>query len=306
LEIALNDDVPPSKKATAVGEVLKAQSSASALRDKGQSAFQKALEDHNNSPVEQMKRESLGGTGALAEAMKAVGDGFASKLSGIADGPLAQNDAFREAMNGFAQKGDDLTKSLANIGIPNTALSKAMEGIARQNKLIEQLDRGPLLPAIGIEPILRNVEALRREPNPIHETNDRLAELDERLETMTSILGEGIKIAASLQEAGLESAKAAADNANTARRTIWLTGAATFAAIVALIVPFVQQHFAAKENERQQDLVLQRLTDEFARLKTASTSDSENITNALESAETAIVDAIREGSSREATTKNSE
>ena len=130
-------------------------------------------------------------------------------------------------------------------------------------------------------------------PNPIHETNDRLEELEDRLKTMTMIMEEGVKIATSLQEVGFENAKSAIENAKTAKRTIWLTAVATLASIIALVMPLV----SAKENERQQAAIIAQVTLEFEKLRNSDQTNSQQVAKALEETQKAIVVAVQKQNS---------
>jgi hypothetical protein len=99
------------------------------------------------------------------------------------------------------------------------------------------------MPAIEPRPII--TEALRPPPNPILETNKRLAKIEERFEEMQDIAARGAEIATSLQVSAAEFLTkfddVATKNDRTAGRAVWVAGTA---AVLAVAVPLLQTLYA--------------------------------------------------------------
>lgn len=276
------------KKATDIAKLL---GDALEPSRKIQAQLDKIAAPVKNPIFEDYLKQSSTFSNASKEAMKGI-TGNIDVLKNAASASTFANDAIKKAMGPSNLMAESIKNSFPKL----SAIDQVIQGLDRQKALFGKLTE---MPQIHTEQLaIPHIEPFEIPPNPIHETNDRLLELDERLQTMTSIMEEGLKIAAALQEAGLENAKSAIENAKTSRRTIWLTAIATIASIVALIMPFVQQAISAKETEKQQTLIREQVKKEFGELRASDQNSASKFTKTLEKSEENIVKAIQESKTK--------
>jgi hypothetical protein len=113
--------------------------------------------------------------------------------------------------------------------------------LENQRRAVEKMVPKDMLgmPVVEPRPIL--AETLKLPPNPIHETNKRLAKIEERFEEMQDIAARGAEIATGLQVSAAEFLTkfddVATKNDRTAGKAVWVAGTA---AVLAVAMPLLQ------------------------------------------------------------------
>jgi hypothetical protein len=136
---------------------------------------------------------------------------------------------------------------LAGGGVDaSSTMSKIARQISDQRSAIASLKPlMPEMPELFVVPEPVRIPELRLPPNPLYETNERLASIEQRFNRMESIALNGAEIATDLQASAAtfltKFEKASSDNDRTSRRAIWL---GIVAVLIAVAMPVVQIFYA--------------------------------------------------------------
>lgn len=226
------------------------------------------------------------------------------KLAGIPD---YQRDlsAIRESMASAAQtfKGIESVKDQMKLAGFDTGLSKVVQQIADQQSAIASLKPAiPEMPGLSMPERkfsdLRTPE-MRIPPNPIHETNKRLARIDQRFNRMEKIALDSAEIATGLQASAAtflaKFEKASSDNDRTSARVIWL---ARVAIVMAVAMPVAQVFYTelwrAPADSASMQAAIVDMKREISGLQDTQKAASEELGKVLSSGNADRTNALRE------------
>jgi hypothetical protein len=217
----LNFPVPPIPSKEVIADMAKATSSIAG-----------AIEKLRIPPeaFEQLNASAKFAKGAIGPMLETLGETAATGkfMQGIAD----QHSALLSASGAVGS----MMKALGE----DSAASKLSRQIADQYRALAALNSDTDL-ALRFDPPRPPTTLIRDIPNPLHETNERLANIEDRFDRMEAIAIDGAKIATSLQATALDFLvkfeTAASNNDRAARRAIRLGIIAT---IIAVAMPMAQ------------------------------------------------------------------
>lgn len=135
--------------------------------------------------------------------------------------------------------------------------------------------------------------------NPLHETNDRLASIEEQFERAQEIAANAASIATGLQQAALQFLEkfeaAARDNDRSAGRAIWI---GVVAVIIAVAMPVVQvvhtEFWRAPADAAASQAALSELKAEVEALRASQEVMADRIATALDQRDAQAADVLRD------------
>lgn len=189
-------------------------------------------------------RDLTGGMKITSGAF-AIDPALRSQLASIPQLDLSGLQEAAASVAGALKGVEGLTDQMQLAGLDG-GLSKVAQKIADQQSAIASLrPLIPEMPRLSVRepmefPVLRAHE-LDIPPNPIHETNERLASIEQRFNRMEKIALDGAEIATGLQASAAtflaKFEKASSDNDRTSARVVWL---AFVAIVIAIAMPVAQ------------------------------------------------------------------
>jgi hypothetical protein len=189
-----------------------------------------------------------------------------------------------------------LAGGVVNAG---SAMSKLAQQISDQRSAIASLR--PLIPEIPdrlVMPEPMRIPELRIPPNPLHETNKRLASIEERFDRMESIALNGAEIATDLQASAAtflaKFEKASANNDRTSSRAIWL---GIIAILIAVAMPVAQVFYTelwrAPADSASQQAAIAEMKSQIKRLEDAQRAAAYELARVLSSGNRELTETLR-------------
>ena len=227
----------------------------------------------------------------IKDAMKAInGGGAMEEIRRVG----AQMDAMKKAL-GPAHELQEHMRALTGQFGPDSGIGEVTKQIGDQQRSIDAL-RLPL-PSIGVEP--PRMPDLHTPPNPIHETNDRLEQIEQRFEQMLDVAANGAEIATGLQAHAAEFLvkfeNAAFDNDRSAGRAIRL---GAIAVVIALAMALAQilytELWRVPQDSASMEAVITDMQTEIATLRQIQIETANQIATALEHSDQQMVEALRD------------
>jgi len=134
-------------------------------------------------------------------------------------------------------------------------------------------------------------------PNPSTKTNQKLENIEKRLDQLCEVAIGAAGIANSLQGAAAEFLvkfeTAAQDNNNAATKAIWLGAMAVFATLVVALVPIAyNEYFRVPAESKAMQAAIVEMKLEFTALREQQNNDINGLVEALNKSEDNLADAI--------------
>ncbi len=199
-------------------------------------------------------------------------------------------------LSGVLAKVEKQTETMRRLGRISSAYqdqlkilnqgSKAQRAIEENARRIKDIQRSMVNTYSNSNPKIPKenftTPEIRIPPNPILETNRRLANIEERFDKMEALTIDGAKIAANIQESAsdflVQFDHAAASNDRATKRMILLAFAAL---LVAVIVPAYSELWKEPHRKEATREVVQELRTEIATLRKTQNSALRNVSEAL-------------------------
>lgn len=242
-----------------------------------------------------------GGAGLAKLASGAAGLDLA-KLAGVPDYQLDLSDMQESIASAF--KGIDSFKDEMNLAGVDVGLSGLAQQIADQQNAIASLR--PLIPEMPQLAVNKraafpdlHMPEIRLPPNPLHETNERLASIENRFNRMETIALNGAEIATSLQASAAtflaKFEKASGDNDRTSRRVVWL---ALVAIVIAVAMPVAQvlytELWRAPADSASMQAAITDMKSEIKGLQDTQKMASDELAKVLSSGNADMTNALRD------------
>jgi hypothetical protein len=215
----------------------------------------------------------------LSEAMARAREQFRSADAiGRTFTELTKN-SVSSPLGDVAKRVFEQTETMRALAEPFQALSENLElerisrRIADHQKELGAI-RLPEMPKMPEPRPLPAFDIAQIPPNPVHETNDRLASIEDRFDRLEGLAIDAAEIAADLQKTAVNFLatfqKAASDNDHTASLAIKLTMVAVVIALVSLVAPIVYtEWWRAPNDAAEMRAVIAEMRGEIASLREA-------------------------------------
>jgi len=132
--------------------------------------------------------------------------------------------------------------------------------------------------------------------NPILETNDRLANIEERFARMEAIAIDSAAIATSIQKSAIDFLvkfeAVAADNDKSVKKTILMGKVAIFVALLTAIIPIAYSEWKAAKNAAETQTLISDMNKEINGLKDVQREESNHLSQELLKSNNAVVDVL--------------
>jgi hypothetical protein len=243
--------------------------------------------------------ESMGLADAAAR-INSVTDPFAGRNS--AQVLAAASGSVTSAIDALkgARSFDESVRFAGGALDTGSALGKLARQISDQQSAIAALR--PLVPEMPerfVLPELMRAPELRLPPNPLHETNRRLASIEQRFDRMESIALSGAEIATGLQASAAifltKFEKASADNDRTSSRAIWL---GIIAVLIAVTMPVAQilytELWRAPADSTSQQAAITDMKRQIKGLEDTQRTAADELAKVLSSGNTEMTSALRD------------
>jgi len=264
-------------------------------------SISKALKDHAG--LGPSAEEALR---AIDDQQAALGKGIFDRLSGAG---LASS-AFerlghalpRGAGDHFSEMGA-ARRALDDLAGPGSAFGDIQRQIDEQRAAISAL-RSPAHESLADRYFNEPIDQVdfHIPENPLHETNDRLANIEGQFDRAQEIAANAASIATSLQQAALQFLEkfeaAARGNARAARRAIWIGAIAVMIAVAMPVIQVVYTEFwRAPADATAGQAALRELKGEVEALRAGQRDMADRLATALErrdASASAILGEIRD------------
>jgi hypothetical protein len=241
-------------------------------------------------------KQAVGGSGAFEELQRA------SAQFNIAKQAVGGSGAFEELQRSSAQ---------FNIAKQDLGLAERMNvlrdmvgadsGIALVAKQIQNQQHSIEAMRLATQDLKLQrphiPEALHLPPNPIHETNVRLEQIERRFEQMLDFAANSAEIANGIQAHSAEFLvkfeEAAGRNSRSAGRAIWLAGVAI---LIAIVMPLVQilytELWRVPQDITSMEAVITDMQADITTLRQTQIEAADRITAALERPDQQLVETL--------------
>ncbi|WP_395541110.1 hypothetical protein [Neotabrizicola sp. sgz301269] len=181
------------------------------------------------------------------------------------------------------------------LGSQNAGIRNVSEALLKQNEGLESFygsKRAPKISSLNWDPT--SFRPIDLPPNPIHETNERLGDVTERLENLVGFGENALKIMNGLQIATaefLDNFSTEADKNSKAANKAILVG--IFAIVFSIAQIAYTEYWRVPQDTVAMDAALASIRGEIDELQTALGSDLGSSQAALQSVSVAVVDAVQ-------------
>jgi len=229
------------------------------------------------------------------DAIKGVGHHSALDFSGV----HASIKSATDAMKGIGGLSEAARIASGSLGA-DSAFTKLARQIADQQHAIASLrPHIPAMPERVAMPDRFSIPEVRMPPNPLHETNKRLASIERRFEQMESIALNGAEIATGLQASAAvfltKFEKASQDNDRTSSRAIWI---GTMAILIAVITPIAQVFYTemwrAPADSASMQAAITDMKGEIKALQTTQKTAADELAKVLSAGNSESTAALRD------------